>query len=213
MSTGCGFTSKPGGGRMYDQLGRARAAPAPAASVRQPPASPDPARPRRIRLPESWSRAAYVAAALALASSAVSLFWTVGGTWLLDNRGWLDREAGAHAVGGRAHARRSRRAGQTPHRIPGPGTGSTVGRAASGAAADGGQYACERHPPDVGQRQRLRRRARSQRRDLANQRSGQAGPGLARLRVGPLVRCLGRDAGPGNRGLPAGAPRRLSPRS
>jgi hypothetical protein len=95
-----GSQAAPVGAGMDDQLGRARAAPAPAASVRQPPASPDPARPRPIRLPESWSRAAYVAAALAFASSAVSLFWTVGGTWLLDTVGGsIERLARTRSAG------------------------------------------------------------------------------------------------------------------
>lgn len=52
------------------------------------------------RTSRKLSRIAYVAAALAFSSAALSLFWRLGRTWLLDTRRWLDREAGAHPLGG-----------------------------------------------------------------------------------------------------------------
>lgn len=58
----------------------------------------------RHRLGGAWP--GYVAAALALASAAVSLYWTLGGTWLLDTVGGVfedlarKRSGGAVALGG-----------------------------------------------------------------------------------------------------------------
>jgi hypothetical protein len=52
------------------------------------------------------SRSALLAAALAFASAATSLYWTLGGTWLLDTVGGAiedlarERSAGALALGG-----------------------------------------------------------------------------------------------------------------
>ena len=58
------------------------------------------------RTPRSSSGAAYAAAVLAFASAAVTIFWTLGGTWLLDTVGGSieklarTRSAGALLLGG-----------------------------------------------------------------------------------------------------------------
>src|SRR4029450_1805310 len=159
-----------------------------------------------IPLTRSWP--AYVPAMLAFSSAAVSLYWTLGGTALLDTLGGTFERLGRDrwtaglgvGIGG------------------GPGEGcrgaarvcssATVGRSHRTGMAPGPERRREPGPRPVRRGRGLRWRTRPGRCDHYVRARRRARPSLARVRLGPVVLTLG--SGPRDRCLAPCASRAIT---